>query len=85
LPTIVRIVQSEGTPEADAERAKIKAERERLVTIECYEAMHGHTPAERTRVIDALRDCFAKDEQADADVLDPSCAARALGVARPQP
>jgi hypothetical protein len=40
-PAIVRIVQSAGTPEDDAERAKIEAERERLVTIECYEAMHG--------------------------------------------
>lgn len=70
-PAINRIVQSEGTPEADAERAKIKAERERLVAIECYEAMQELEPAQRTRVVDALRDWFAKDEQRDMTTQPP--------------
>lgn len=68
FPAIVRIVRSEGTPEADAERAKAEAKRARLVTIECCEAMLGLAPAERTHVIDALRDWAAAADKGPSDM-----------------
>jgi hypothetical protein len=68
LPTIVRIVRSEGTPEAEAERAKVEAEWATLATIECREAMLGLAPAERTRVIDALREWAAAADKGPSDM-----------------
>ena len=68
MPAIVRIVRSEGTTEADAERAKAEAKRARLITIECCEAMLELAPAERTRVIDALRDWAAAADKGPSDM-----------------